>query len=60
MHCAPECLGGANTATSRRWGGEHPKFHHPREDAACPHPWKLPGTVILRLTSAFMTRLTIS
>lgn len=24
------------------------------------HPWKLPGTVILRLTSAFMTRLTIS
>lgn len=24
------------------------------------HPWKLPGTVILRFTSAFMTRLTIS
>lgn len=27
---------------------------------AAAHPWKFPGTVILRFTSAFITRLTIS
>lgn len=32
----------------------------PSAGSSMPHPWKLPGTVILRFTSAFMTRLTIS
>ena len=32
----------------------------PRSPGLHAHPWKLPGTVILRFTSAFMTRLTIS
>lgn len=42
----------------------HPGGAHRGDSARTPslhtHPWKLPGTVILRFTSAFMTRLTIS
>lgn len=41
----------------RRRGTAHPQAQDPGLHA---HPWKLPGTVILRFTSAFMTRLTIS
>lgn len=43
--------------TEGTWHSPPPQVRTPR---LYTHPWKLPGTVILRFTSAFMTRLTIS